>query len=188
MPKSDIPFEKYEHIRTWKCEGFRLELFDTHERDDNGRWVTAYQFFDSAWRYRDRFGMPTDQPKPRRISCGVFPVPTCDAVDSDATVASRLFFLTVPDDDDTETQKAWQDDRGDTLLDLSTQLREAANASCILCGNDYGGAVYLHPHNCDALRDDTRIYICYDCSQYGAIRDNLRKNWTAVPGYETGPS
>ena len=186
MPRSDIPFSQYEHIRTWKAEGFRLELFNTHTLHHGGpQQRIAYQLFDSDWH--THAGV---LPKEVRIFAGDdFGCSPMDSIDGDGCVAGLLGFLSLrPGDTDadyfddyTEEQKAWCDARAEYLSMLQNDLEEASNASCILCGKDNGGAFFLTCYQEPAIHEDARIYICEDCARHVA----LREQWNAVPGYET---
>ena len=177
MPKSDIPFNQYEHIRTWKAEGFRLELFDTGERGtgcDSNKFRLAYQFFDSNHR---------DDKKEQRIFAGdrYF---TPDSTDGDSTVGSLLAFFWADSatGDWTQEQRDWQNARGEDLSLLAMELGEAARAHCILCG-ETGGAMMRYLERYSSPADTSNIFLCYDCN-IGVVGDSLSDEWSAVPGYQ----
>lgn len=39
-------YNKRDLLRIWRKNGFKLELFDTHRRDMDGKSILAYRFFD----------------------------------------------------------------------------------------------------------------------------------------------
>jgi hypothetical protein len=83
-----IEFDGFDHLRTWKAEGYRLELFDTLAVDRYGKSVLAYRFFHRG----------------RLIFEGAdFHCSPLHAIDADAALASLLTFLSVrPGDTDPE--------------------------------------------------------------------------------------
>jgi hypothetical protein len=115
-----------EHIRTWTDpdgNGFRLELYDLNTRDRDGKWTLGYEFYHHdalIFEGEDFYASPLH------------------AVDSDATVAGLLTFLSLrPGDTDpdyfadyTEEQLAWAREWGETLsLYEDELLRGGAHGS-----------------------------------------------------------
>lgn len=113
-----LDFERLEHLRTWEYDGFRLELFDTGTVDRYGKARLAYEFFD------DEFGQ---EPV---VAGAEFHCSPLDAIDSDATVAALLGFLSLrPGDTDAEyfesysqEQLEWCQRRGEALGTLGFEL------------------------------------------------------------------
>jgi|GEM_PF-3988564 len=183
-----IPFNQYEHIRTWKCEGFRLELFDTHTLQGGGpQQRLAYQFFDSAW-HREVGVEPTET----RIFVGDdFGCSPMNSIDGDACVAGLLSFLSLQPgdtdedyfDDYTEEQKTWCSARAEYLSLLGLDLEEAARAHCILCGAE-GCSMTREVDARRSLGDNRyRLWICEECVKDVASRVDSEE-WYAAPGYQ----
>lgn len=115
-----VDFSELEHLRTWQQDGFRLELYNTGTVDRFGKSLLAYEFYD------EEFG---SEP----IFAGAdFHCSPLDAVDSDATVAALLGFLSLrPGDTDAEyfddystRQLEWCGRRGEALGMLGFELGE----------------------------------------------------------------
>lgn len=119
-----LDFDGYEMIREWESDGFRLELFDTHEPPTDRRWFNetalAYRFYDdgrlifSGADYRPGASIP---------------------IDSDRSVAGLLGFLSLrPGDTDSDyfadyspEQLAWCQDRAEELSIIQIELEEQAD-------------------------------------------------------------
>jgi len=106
-----------ESIRVWQEGRFRLELFDTGQRDWRGQTKLAYTFHDAGklvFEGEDFAGSPLH------------------ADDSDETVVSLLAFLSLrPGDTDREyfdsytpEQLAWAEANGEELSMLAAELEE----------------------------------------------------------------
>ena len=128
-----------EHIRTWTSEdgAFRLDLWDVNRRDELGKWVLRYALYDDQWNERDGHH---DRKEPDTRGTIVFEgedfaCSPMNAVDSDATVAALLGFLSLQDGDTdsdyfdsyTDRQRAWRDARAEDLSMFVLELEEAAS-------------------------------------------------------------
>lgn len=97
-----------EHIRTWNGEDFQLDMWDTYKRNRDGKYILSYVF----WHNGIVIFTGSDYcPSPM------------DAIDSDASVASLLGFLSCGDgdtddeffEDYTPAQIAWRDEFAESL-------------------------------------------------------------------------
>ncbi len=183
--KSDIPFHKYKHIRTWRSEGFRLELFNTHESYRGGPQTRlAYQFFDSGWHRVA--GKP---PVETRIFAGDdFGCSPLHSIDGDNCVAGLLAFFSNDTDTDTEDewtdeQREWYTARGEYLSLLQIELEEAANADCILCGET--GCAFMRSLD-NVAADPVRLFVCEECAGiHNNMGPRISDEWSPAPGYES---
>lgn len=111
-----------EHLRTWAEDGYRLELFDTHRTDSDGKSILSYALHDEQYE---------SDPEPVFIGAD-FHCSPLHAIDSDATVASLLGFLSLrPGDTDSEyfetyspEQLNWAGARAEYLGLLAYDLEE----------------------------------------------------------------
>lgn len=111
-----------ELIRVWEDSGFKLELFDTGRTNEYwgspGKSVLGYRFYDGSELMFER----------ENFHCSPL-----HAIDSDATLASLLGFLSLkPGDTDSEyfmdytpVQLAWCRRRGEELGILAYELEES---------------------------------------------------------------
>ncbi|MBO1318312.1 hypothetical protein [Acanthopleuribacter pedis] len=107
-------------LRTWEEDGFRLEVFDTHQTR-NGKNRLAYRLFD---RHFDEIPI---------FEGDDFCASPLDAIDSEATIAALLNFLSLRPGDTDETyfddysarQREWCDLRAEALAQLTFDLRSA---------------------------------------------------------------
>lgn len=105
---------RYEHLRTWTdgAGGFRLDLWDTGRTDRLGKTVLRYTLFDGDWKGGRIIFEGED-----------FTCSPLHAIDSDATVAAVLGFLSLQCGDTdaeyfdsyTPAQLAWRDERAEEL-------------------------------------------------------------------------
>ena len=112
----DANDENPNFLRTWREDGFHLDLFDTNRRDSLGKSVLKYRFYDTEF--------PRDEALGHLIFEGEdFACAPSHAVDSDATVASLLSFLSLREGDTdcdyfnsyTTRQRVWRDLRAEAL-------------------------------------------------------------------------
>lgn len=115
--------DTFDLIRTWECEGFKLELYDTYQTR-YGKSILAYRFFDHANGVNLVF---------EGADYGCSPL---HAIDSDAALADLLGFLSLrPGDTDSEwfesytpAQLEWcQSGRAEWLQVLQTELEEGSS-------------------------------------------------------------
>ena len=108
------------HLRTWEYDGFRLSLYDTGKTDRRGQDLLAYMLVDDAF-------------EPRLIFQGIdFAASPLHAVDSDATAAALLGFLSLrPGDTDEEffrsyspMQLEWCQQRAEALSMVAHHFEE----------------------------------------------------------------
>jgi hypothetical protein len=103
----------YEHIRTYSRDGFRVDLWDTGRTDEYGKTILRYALFDETQPFGKGIVFEGED----------FACSPLHAIDSDATVASLLGFLSLqPGDTDTDyfdsysaDQLAWRDRRAEDL-------------------------------------------------------------------------
>ena len=112
-----------ELVRTWREDGFQLFLWDTYRRDQYGKSMLAYRFYDTG----------------RLIFAGEdYHASPMFGVDSDSTVADLLAFLSLGEHDTdaeyfeayTAAQLEWRDGpRREQLSWLVVELEERADAA-----------------------------------------------------------
>lgn len=103
----------YEHIRTFTQDSFRLDLWDTSRSDSDGKSILRYALYDDTQPFGKGIVFEGED----------FHCSPLHAIDSDATVASILSFLSLQDGDtDAEyfdsysaDQLAWRDARAEDL-------------------------------------------------------------------------
>lgn len=97
-----------EHIRTWQDGIFRLELFDTNQRDTYGKWILGYEFY-----CEDTLVFEGED----------FCCSPCHSVDSNRTVASLLTFLALrPGDTDREYFDTYTEQQMDFAMEHGEML------------------------------------------------------------------
>jgi hypothetical protein len=117
----------YDHLRTWREDGFRLDLWDTGRTDSIGKTLLRYALFDEEWQRID--------PPERRgliFEGEDFAVGMSTPIDSDAAVGSLLGFLSLrPGDVESEyfegytaSQIEWRDARAEELSFAALRLEE----------------------------------------------------------------
>ena len=115
------PVASEEPIRVWTRDSFRLELFDTGRTDHLGKSRLAYRFFDSRMGARPIF------------QGADFCASPLHAIDSDATVAGLLSFLSLEAGDTdaehfadyTPRQLDWRDTYAEELGFLRFEIEES---------------------------------------------------------------
>jgi len=114
-----------DHVRTWTAEEFRLDLWDTGRTRD-GKSVLHYALFDGTQPYGKGIVFEGED----------FCASPMHAIDSDATVAALLSFLSLQTGDtdaeyfDTYTpaQLAWRDRRAEGLSLYAYLLEQGDDA------------------------------------------------------------
>lgn len=106
------PEPRIEHVRTWSWDDFRLDVWDTHRRDKDGKAILRYALFDGGWN-GGRLIFDDDD----------FHCSPLHAIDSDDTMLAILNFLALSDGDTdasyferyTQNQLRWRDARAQDL-------------------------------------------------------------------------
>ncbi len=138
-----------ELIRTFQRGSFRLDTFDTHKTDRNGKARLGYRFKDS------RMG---DKPVFEGYDFFCSPL---HAIDSDATVACVLSFLSLggtdPEYFEDERQVDWRNQHAEELGCILAEIEDAIEQAKGQGGSD---AIYIDLADNGTL--DT-VFAVFDC-------------------------
>lgn len=106
-----------EHMRTWQDRGFRVELYDTHEREPiTGKNIVEFELFDEQIDHTVPMLGPIQLPVPRNV-----------AVDADEVIRSAIHWYETDFPSPTERQQQWLDSqRVAQLTELFYEMSDEA--------------------------------------------------------------
>ncbi len=166
-----------EPIRVWTRDSFRLELFDTGRTNHLGKSRLAYRFSDSRMDARPIF------------QGADFCASPLHAIDSDATIAGLLSFLSLEAgdtdseyfDDYTPRQLEWRDTYADELGFLRFEIEEATEQAREQGGGWDSLALYVE------LTDDgtlDTVFAVFDCM----TGEQWEERFSDVERNDSGPT
>lgn len=119
----------------WERDGFRIEMYETGQQNDDGSTPVGYRLYDERFEAESITIVDHSAAVPAPIFEGVdLSVPRHVAIDSGSALASLLTFLSLrPGDTDsdyfdgyTERQWRWMERRAEDLALAACDLTEAA--------------------------------------------------------------